>query len=175
VRPCEYLRHPIQALRSATFYNCEPAVLEGLEGNEPYIARKFNVAEIQYKECTDEFVDMWRSLLGNTSDGLPHADVGESFGEEDGLWAEEKTIKQYQYNRDKRWVAKVVLLGTGVMVLDTKVYPDIDDMIRRRDASPYLDPASDKYFGDTQSLDRDIAGILEQPRYGDQYQTLKDL
>lgn len=61
-------------------------------------------------------------------------------------------------------------LGVGCMVLDTKRSLDIDDMVRQPEALPYYDPASQRYLGDVQAIDRDIDECLEQPRYADQYQ-----
>lgn len=60
-------------------------------------------------------------------------------------------------------------LGVGFKVLDTKRSPDIDDMVRQPEALPYHDPASQRYLGDVQAIDRDIDECLEQPRYADQY------
>lgn len=60
-------------------------MVEGWEGNEPYITRNLDVAEIQDKFWLDSFIHMWRTVLGSSSNGLDHACEGESVGEGNGL------------------------------------------------------------------------------------------
>lgn len=106
-----------------TFFHPFPIVLNALSGNEPQIARKLNVADIEYKDCEYKFVPMWRSRLADSSEEMSHAGAREGFVElleEEGLLVGERSINKYRFDRDEQWVAAIGFENLGVIVLDTK-------------------------------------------------------
>lgn len=149
-------------------YHPDSWILQALYGNETQITRKLNVADIEYKVCETDFVPMWRSRLADSSEEVsyaaaPQGVVEEEEQEEDGFFAGKATLSKYQ-RPEEEWTATIGFQGRGVIVLDTKVYDDIGDMIQDRDASTGYDPSDDEtYLGDVDIMERAFDAVLEIP------------
>lgn len=118
---------------------------------------------------------MWRFRLGNSSDNVSRtAEEGNvELPTKDGMLADEITINKYLCDRGAQWTATIGFEGLGVIVLDTKIYPDIDDTIRARDASPGYDPSDDEtYQGDVDVLDHVWDAVAEIPEWAERLQEL---
>jgi hypothetical protein len=134
------------------------------------IARKLNVSDIEFKVCENDFVPMWQSRLGGSSEEVSFAAAAQGIvtlveKRKEGMLAGEITINKYK-DPDAEWVATIGFQGQGVIVLDTKVYHDIGDKIRARDASLGYDPSDDEWYqGDVDILDRVWDAVVEIPEW----------